>query len=89
MMPLADKMPIWYGPDMKLSTFLSERKISTADFAAKIGLSEVSITRYAASTRIPRRQHMLAIAEATEGLVTANDFFGIEVPAAPDASEAA
>ena len=75
---------------MKLASYLSEKKITTSDFATRIGLSEVSVTRYAAGTRIPRRQHMQAIAEATDSAVTANDFFDIEArPAEQTASAAA
>lgn len=59
---------------MKLASWLEEKNINRRDFAGRIGVSEVAVTRYLNGDRIPRRAHMLRIAEVTSGEVTANDF---------------
>jgi predicted transcriptional regulator len=59
---------------MTLADFLSDRKISQADFGARIGLTQAAISRYVDGLRMPRREHLVLIREATDGLVTANDF---------------
>lgn len=62
---------------MTLAEFISSTKISRRDFAAIIGVSEVSVTRYLQGSRIPSKDEMLRIAKATDGAVTPNDFYGV------------
>lgn len=59
---------------MKLGDFLSEKTLSQAEFAALIGATQAAVSRYVAGSRMPRRNHLTRIREATAGAVTANDF---------------
>lgn len=59
---------------MKLSAYLKDNRISHVAFAEKIGVTQATVTRYAAGTRTPRPEHMVKIRSATEGAVTADDF---------------
>ncbi len=60
---------------MKLIDWLSAQKISQAAFAEKIGSSQPQVARFAAGTRIPSRDTMLRIVDATEGAVRPDDFY--------------
>jgi transcriptional regulator with XRE-family HTH domain len=63
---------------MKLADYLATQDISYAEFARKIGVTgKDTVRRYAEQGRIPSETMMLRIVEATDGKVTANDFFGI------------
>lgn len=63
---------------MKLAEYLTAHKISQAEFAALIGATQPSVSRYCGG-RIPEnKETMLAIMRETGGLVTANDFFTVE-----------
>jgi len=57
--------------------------VTQPDFAERIGCEQPSVSRFVAGTRIPSPDLMRRIAEATNGEVTANDFFGIEGPCCP------
>jgi predicted transcriptional regulator len=59
---------------MKLADFLAQKSITHTDFAALIGVSQVSVTRYIAGRRTPRPNVLQRIRDVTEGNVTANDF---------------
>lgn len=59
---------------MRLSEYLAKNAISTTDFASRIGVTSEAVRLYALGKRTPRREHMSAILEATDGEVTANDF---------------
>ena len=63
---------------MTLEQFLSERKLSLAEFARRIGSTTESVRRYRNHYHIPTREWMAKIVKETGGLVTANDFYGIE-----------
>lgn len=63
---------------MKLADFLSDKGMSRADFAAALGVSEVTITRYVGGRRMPRVEHLRRIREVTAGAVTADDFLSAE-----------
>ncbi len=67
-------MPVWYYLGMTLAEYLSKNEIRRDEFAHRIGVSEVSVTRYANGRRTPRPESMRAIIEATNGAVTPNDF---------------
>ena len=60
---------------MKLRDYLDEHKLSAAEFAARIDVSETSVHRYIAG-RVPRPTIVRAIVVATEGDVCADDFYG-------------
>lgn len=62
---------------MKLSDYLERTSTSRHEFAKTIGVSAETVRRYIAGTRIPEKEKMERIAEATAFAVTANDFFGI------------
>ena len=59
---------------MKLSAYLSDRQMSLAAFAGRIGTSKVSVYHYVHGLRWPRVDIMRRIVTATKGLVTPNDF---------------
>ena len=61
---------------MRLQEYLTHTATSRADFAQQIGVSVESVRRYLIG-RIPEPPVMEKIIEATEGKVTANDFFGL------------
>ena len=69
---------------MTLREWLDAHDKTNAQFAEMIGRTAEAVRRYALGTRIPDRETMPLIIEATEGSVTANDFFGI----AEDAQQA-
>jgi len=63
--------------NMKLQAYLAEARLSRAEFAEAIGVSQETVRRYLIGSRIPDRSTMAKIALATGCRVTANDFFGI------------
>lgn len=63
---------------MTLRDWLDANSKSNAQLAEKIGRTAEAVRRYAAGDRIPDRETMPLIVDATGGQVTANDFFGIE-----------
>ena len=60
---------------MKLKSYRTEKNITLADLAAKVGVSEVAMSRYERGERIPRRDVMSKIEQVTDGAVQPNDFF--------------
>jgi transcriptional regulator with XRE-family HTH domain len=60
---------------MKLSEWLSSNSISDTEFAEKIGVSRQALYRYKQGTRVPKPKIVLEIAKATDGQVSANDFY--------------
>ena len=62
---------------MKLSTYMSSRQMTDQGLAEKVGVSRHAVDKWRRGTRIPRLETMRAISAATEGYVTANDFFGV------------
>lgn len=68
---------------MTLKDWLATKDISNADFGAKICRTAEAVRRYANGERIPDRETMPLIVEATGGEVTANDFFGVSAPTQP------
>jgi glutamine synthetase len=69
---------------MKLRNFLTHSNQTLANFSETVGVSEVSMGRYAAGKRVPKPAILSRIVEASSGAVTANDFF--PATAAPMAS---
>lgn len=69
---------------MTLKGWLTDNGVSNVEFGQRIGRTAEAVRRYANGERIPDRETMPAIVEATNGEVTANDFFGIAGSAEPD-----
>ena len=59
---------------MKLKTYLNRKKISQKEFAKRAGLSPGTISLLVNGQVWISRKAALAIAQATKGKVTANDF---------------
>lgn len=62
---------------MRLQEYLDQSGLTRAEFARRIGVRHITVTRYCESGRVPEASVMGKIIEATEGQVTANDFFDI------------
>lgn len=63
---------------MQLATFLAAADLTAAAFARRIGVGRATVCRWLNGTRLPTDPDVLAlIFAATEGRVTANDFFGL------------
>jgi predicted transcriptional regulator len=60
---------------MTLAQWLRRAAVSQADFARMIGVTQATVCRYVAGTRIPRRAIMTRIEQVTGGQVTAADFY--------------
>lgn len=60
---------------MNLRSYLSSRGISEAAFGQTIAVSQAAVNRYVRGERIPTPRIMARIVEATDGQVTANDFY--------------
>jgi transcriptional regulator with XRE-family HTH domain len=62
---------------MRLQDYLSEHGVTRAEFARRLGVKHISVTRYVSEGRVPEPSVMEKIIEVTDGKVTANDFFGL------------
>lgn len=60
---------------MKLARWLSLTGTSEAAFAARIGVSAISVRRYRDGLRLPMRDVMVRIVAATDGEVGPEDFY--------------
>ena len=58
-----------------LKAYLTKRRISQRDFAAKIGVNESAVSRQITQNRLPEPEVMQRIIDVTKGQVTANDWF--------------
>ncbi len=69
--------PIAYYFFMKLSDYTKEyiKRGGLLSFAKKIGVNRDTLYRYRIGTKMPSRQTMRRIVEATGGLVQPNDFY--------------
>lgn len=67
---------------MKLADYLAKTQTTHAAFAARIGVSQAAVSRYAAGHRVPEAPQMLRIVAETAGAVTANDFYAVNADAA-------
>ncbi len=59
---------------MNLKTYMQANRISAPAMAALIGCPVKTVRNWFYGVRIPRPEQMAAIAAATNGAVTANDF---------------
>jgi transcriptional regulator with XRE-family HTH domain len=66
-----------YQVHMRLQDYLADTGVTRAEFARRIGVKHITVTRYVSEGRVPEPSVMEKIIEATEGKVTANDFFDI------------
>lgn len=60
---------------MTLTEYLTENDMTLAEFASRIGVDPVTVYRYTAGDRFPRRTVMVRIFRETGGKVTPNDWF--------------
>lgn len=63
---------------MTLAQYLKQNGINQVDFGNKIGLSGASVSRLKRGLQWPDKDTVKRIELATGGLVTANDFAGME-----------
>lgn len=59
---------------MDLQSWLTEQKISHAEFAVRVGATKHAVGKWVRGERMPRPVVMEKIGRITEGQVTANDF---------------
>lgn len=62
---------------MKLETYLSEHELTDEAFAALINRNQSTVSRLKRGVTRPDWQTLAAIANATDGAVTANDFMPV------------
>lgn len=62
---------------MKLADYLKSKKLTQYAFAKMAEVTQAAVQRYATGKRIPDDAVMLRIYSATNGDVTANDFYDI------------
>lgn len=62
---------------MKLQDWLEREGVEARDFARQISRSPEAVRRYLTGERIPDKDTMPLIVDATRTAVTPNDFFGI------------
>lgn len=70
---------------MKLSDYLAQNKISDADFAEQVKAHPITVWRWKTGKVKPDWNTLNAIADKTNGDVTANDFVPQESP--PEATQ--
>lgn len=59
---------------MRLSEWLDRSAVKRWEFAARIGVHPVTVSKWIAGVQRPRLEALRSIARETEGAVTANDF---------------
>ena len=64
---------------MKLAVWLQRNRVMPTEFAEEIGVSPSLIHKYLHKDTIPRPKLMQNIYEKTEGAVTANDFYDLQI----------
>jgi hypothetical protein len=62
---------------MRLNDFIEKNSPSVEAFALNAGLSADAIRKYLRGERTPRRKSITKIIDATQGQVTANDFYDL------------
>lgn len=72
---------------MKLETYLSDRKIKHSDFAEKLGVSQVTVTRYVNGNRTPSLSMALKIEELTKRKVRVSDWYDLSEPTQIEAAQ--
>lgn len=72
---------------MRLRDWLTAKKMDFREFGETIGRTAEAVRRYANGERIPDRDTMPLIFSATDGAVTANDFYDIGTASDHDAAD--
>lgn len=67
---------------MDLRQYLDESGLSATEFAGRIGVTPMAVSRYLGRERVPRAGVLARIIAETNGKVTANDFFDLPSEAA-------
>ena len=65
---------------MTLAEFLDANNLTASEFARQITVSPETVSRYCNRERVPRKDEMQRIFDATEGKVTPNDFYDLAAP---------
>lgn len=60
---------------MKLEMYLSDKNIKHSDFAEKLGVSQVTVTRYVNGKRTPSLSMALRIEDLTKKKVRVSDWY--------------
>ena len=60
---------------MQLQSYITAHGLSRPAFAARIGVTPQALHRYLSGARVPHKDVLRRIAEATDGAVQPNDFF--------------
>jgi len=71
---------------MTLKEWLVAKRMSVSQFAERIERSPQAVRRYVNGDRIPDRDTMPLIVQATRGKVMPNDFFRVSAKAQKDAA---
>lgn len=66
---------------MKLETYLTGKNIKHSDFAETLGVTQVTVTRYANGTRRPSLAMALKIEDVTKKKVRVSDWYEPETVA--------
>lgn len=73
-----ENAPFCYLNDaMQLADYLAKRNLTHSEFAALIGTSQATVSRYVAGLRFPGPKILQRIQQATGGKVMPNDFLAI------------
>ncbi len=63
---------------MTLDQYIRDKGLTNAEFGELVGANHSTISRLRKGSQVPSPELMLAIFERTDGVVTANDFYGIK-----------
>jgi len=63
---------------MRLDDWLAINSTSRSEFAVKIGATDIAVGRYVTGLRLPNREAMRRIYQATAGEVMPNDFYELQ-----------
>lgn len=74
---------------MKLADYISEKQTTASRFAGEVGVPVSTITRLLRGERRPGIDLVARISTATDGAVTAEDFFPAHASPAPETQGAA
>ena len=69
---------------MKLADWLAKTGTSAAALAERCGVHTLTVYKWKDGANIPRPDHLAALAEATGGAVTANDFHALAAAPPPE-----
>lgn len=69
---------------MTLAQYLLAHSISQADFAARLGTSDATVSRWASGKMIPRREMIARIAAETAGAVNPASWFNLPASSTPN-----